>query len=172
MIKRKEFLLYSIAGTLGTIIYFFTRFYSKNLTSSVLLPVIIGQVCAVIFAFFANKFFVFKNKGVGFKKSCKQFLDFCLGRVAVFMIDIGIAHFFVDKYGDFCIHILRLRQINYQHAFFSQPMLHKFIGNPYLLNEFIFTLLSQTIGVVINYVVSKKIVFNIQQKNGTEMVYS
>ncbi|MEQ7221571.1 GtrA family protein [Vagococcus fluvialis] len=171
MIKRKEFLLYSIAGTLGTVIYFFTRFYSKNLTNSVLLPVIIGQVCAIIFAFFANKFFVFKNTGVGFKKSCKQFFEFCLGRIVVFMIDLGIAHYFVDKYGNFWINVMKLRQINYQHAYFSQPMLHKFIGNPYLLNEFIFTLLSQTIGVIINYVVSKRIVFNIQRKNATEMVY-
>lgn len=170
LLLRKELLLYSIAGTLGTVIYFFTRFYSKSFTTSVLLPVLIGQGCAIVFAFFANKFFVFKNIGVGFKKSCHQFFEFCLGRVFVFAIDIGIAHFFVDKFGNFWIQALRLRQINYGNAIFSSPMLHKFIGNPYLLNEFIFTLLSQTIGVVINYIVSKKIVFNLNKQQEVKMV--
>ena len=50
-------------------------------------------------------------------------------------------------------------------------MLQRFVGNPYLLNEFIFTLLSQVIGVVINYVVSKKIVFNLKKEQDIEMVY-
>lgn len=168
--QRKEFLLYSIAGITGTIIYFFTRFYSKNFTNSVLLPVFIGQTCAIVFAFFANKFFVFKNIGVGLRKSCKQFFEFCLGRVAVFLIDIGIAHIFVDKYSGFWINVMKLRQVNYQSALFSHHSLYQFIGNPYLLNEFIFTLISQIIGVVINYLISKKIVFNIQQ-NTTELVY-
>lgn len=160
-----------IAGTLGTVLYFFARFYSKNLTSSVLLPVIIGQVCAVVFAFFANKFFVFKNKGTGFKKSCQQFFEFCMGRALVFLIDIGIAHFFVDKYARFSIYFLRLREINYQNAFFSSPLIHRFIGSPFLLNEFIFTSISQMIGMLINYVVSKKIVFKLQKENQAEMAY-
>ncbi|MFW8052499.1 GtrA family protein [Vagococcus fluvialis] len=171
LLLRKELLLYSIAGTLGTIIYFFARFYSKNLTTSVLLPVIIGQGCAIVFAFFANKYFVFKNVGVGFKKTCQQFLEFCIGRALVFAIDIGIAHFFVDKFGNFWIQVLRLQQINYNNSLFSLPMLQRFVGNPYLLNEFIFTLLSQVIGVVINYVVSKKIVFNLKKEQDIEMVY-
>ena len=171
MVKRKEFLLYSIVGILGTVIYFFARFYSKNLTDSVLLPVIIGQAVAVVFAFFGNKFFVFKNTGVGFWKTCQQFLEFCLGRLVVFFIDLGIAHFFVDKYGTFWINTLRLAQINYQNALFSTPMIHRFVGTPFLLNEFIFTILSQTIGVIINYVVSKRIVFNLKQENEIEMVF-
>lgn len=134
-----------------------------------LLPVLIGQACAIVFAFFANKFFVFKNTGLGFKKTCQQFFEFCLGRLVVFLIDIGIAHYFVDKHGTFWINTLRLTKINYQNALFATPMIHNFVGTPYLLNEFIFTVISQTIGVVINYVVSKKIVFNLKHKNEIEM---
>lgn len=160
-----------IAGTLGTVLYFFARFYSKTLTSSVLIPVLIGQVCAIIFAFFANKFFVFNNKGTGFKKSCQQFFEFCMGRALVFLIDIGIAHFFVDKYARFSIYFLRLKEINYQNTFFASPLLHRFIGNPFLLNEFIFTSFSQIIGMIINYVVSKKIVFKLQKEHQGEMAY-
>ncbi len=171
LIQKKELLLYSLAGTTGTVIYFFTRFYFRTLTTNVLLPVLIGQIVAIVFAFFANKYVVFQNKGVGFKKSCQQFLEFCVGRLFVFLIDIGIARFFVAKYSDFWINVMRLREINYQQALFTQPLLQKFIGNPYLLNEFIFTLLSQIIGVVINYVVSKKIVFNRKQEDSAEMLY-
>ncbi len=163
MINRKEFLLYTIAGTIGTFIYFFARFTSKGLTDNVLIPVIVGQICAIVFSFFANKFFVFKNKGTGIKKACHQFLEFCIGRLLVFFLDLGIAFFFVDKYGKFWINALGLRFINYQNAFFSNPMFYRFIGNEKLLNEFIFTVISQVLATIINYFFSKKIVFKIQK---------
>ncbi|MDT2816085.1 GtrA family protein [Vagococcus carniphilus] len=163
MINRKEFLLYTIAGTTGTFIYFFARFTSKGLTDNVLIPVIVGQICAIVFSFFANKFFVFKNTGTGFKKACHQFFEFCIGRALVFLLDLGIAFFFVDKYGKFWINHLGLRYINYQNAFFANPMFARFIGSEKLLNEFIFTVISQVLATIINYFFSKKIVFKIQK---------
>ena len=163
LIKRKEFLLYSIAGTIGTFIYFFARFSMKKFTNSVMLPVLVGQSCAIIFSFFANKYFVFKDNGTDFKKTCHQFFEFCLGRGFVILLDIGIAHFFVAKYGQFWIRTLNLRSINFQNTFFSNPMFFRFIGNEYLLNEFIFTVISQVLATIINYVISKRIVFKIQK---------
>ena len=132
---------------------------------------IIGQSLAVIFSFFANKFFVFKNKGTGFKKSCHQFIEFCTGRLVVFLMDIGIAYFFVARTSQTWIRMLRLNSLNYQNAFLSNPWLTGFIGNPILLNEFIFTAISQVIGVVINYIVSKKIVFKLQNETSKELAY-
>lgn len=163
LIRRKEFLLYTIAGTTGTFIYFFARFTSKGLTDNVMIPVIVGQICAIVFSFFANKFFVFKNKGTGFKKACHQFLEFCIGRIFVILLDLGIAFFFVDKYGKFWASHLGLNRINYQNAFYSNPMFHRFVGSEQLLNEFIFTVISQVLATVINYVISKRIVFKIQK---------
>ncbi|MGO3732492.1 MAG: GtrA family protein [Vagococcus sp.] len=163
MINRKEFLLYTIAGTTATVIYFFTRFTSKGFTDNIMIPVLIGQVCAILFSFFANKFFVFKNTGLGFKQSCHQFVEFCLGRGVVFLLDLGIAYFFVDKYRRHCISFLQLRSINYNNTFFANPVMHRYIGNEYLLNEFIFTVISQILATIINYVISKRIVFNVQK---------
>lgn len=165
MVNKKEFLLYTIAGTTGTVIYFFARFTSKGMTDSVLLPVIIGQVCAIVFSFFANKYFVFKNNGTSFKETCQQFFEFCMGRLFVFALDLGIAYFFVDKYHHYFIHLLRLQRINYASPFFANSFAYRYMGNALLLNEFIFTVISQILATVINYVVSKKIVFRIQEKS-------
>ncbi|MGY3766142.1 GtrA family protein [Vagococcus vulneris] len=163
MIKRKEFLFYVLFGVLGTLIYFFTRFTAREFTNNVLLPVFIGQAVALIFAFFANKYLVFKNKRVGWKKSVIQFIEFTLTRAGVFFMDLGIAFIFVDKYEKFWIRFLHLKQLNFNNSFFSNVFFAKYIGSPHLLNEFIFTVLSQSIAAIINYVVSKRVVFKIKQ---------
>ncbi|AQP54277.1 hypothetical protein CBF34_03530 [Vagococcus penaei] len=163
MIRRNEFLLYVVFGVLGTLIYFFTRFTTREVTTNVLLPVIVGQVVALLFAFFANKYIVFKNSHVGWRHSITQFFEFLLTRVGVFLLDLGIAYIFVEKYQRFWIKALHLKQLNYHHVFFANPLVSRYIGNAQLLNEFLFTILSQSLAAIINYVISKRVVFNIKQ---------
>lgn len=171
MIKRRELLWYSIFGTTATFIYFFIRFMSKNWTDNVLITVMLAQSVAIVFSFFANKFFVFKNTGLGFARSLKQFIEFIAGRFFVIMLDLGIAYFFVEKYSRVMISVLHLQRINYQQLF-RHPLIGPYMGNAYLLNEFIFTVLSQVLATIINYVVSKRIVFNAKKSYEGELVSS
>lgn len=172
MIKRRELLWYSVFGTTATFIYFFIRFMSKNWTDNVLVTVILAQSVAILFSFFANKFFVFKNTGLGFARSFKQFIEFIAGRFFVIMLDLGIAYFFVERYSRVMISLLHLQRINYQQLLFKHPLIGPYMGNAYLLNEFIFTVLSQVLATVINYVVSKRIVFNAKKSYEGKLVSS
>lgn len=172
MIKRRELLLYSVFGTTATFIYFFIRFMSKEWTDNVLMTVILAQSVAIVFSFFANKFFVFKNTGLGFFQSFKQFIEFIAGRLFVIMLDLGIAYFFVEKYSKVMISLLHLQKINYQKMILTHPLIGPYMGNAYLLNEFIFTVLSQVLATIINYVVSKRIVFNAKKSYEGELVSS
>lgn len=172
MIKRRELLWYSIFGTTATFIYFFIRFMSKNWTDNVLITVMLAQSMAIVFSFFANKFFVFKNIGLGFARSLKQFIEFIAGRFFVIMLDLGIAYFFVERYSRVMIYLLHLQRINYQQLLFRHPLIGPYMGNAYLLNEFIFTVLSQVLATIINYVVSKRIVFNAKKSYEGELVSS
>lgn len=165
MIKRKEVILYCVAGTLGTVLYFAVRFGSRKLTGSVLLSVLLGQGCAIVFAFFANKFVVFKDGGKGFKESLGQFIEFLIGRLLVIGLDLVIAYTFVSRYYRTTIHVLHLQRINYQRGIFTNHFLQPYLGNAMLFNEFLFTMLSQFLGMLINYVISKKIVFNIKKES-------
>lgn len=164
MTKRKEFLLYCLFGTTATFLYFFARFTTKNLTGNTLYSVTVAQSAAVVFSFFANKFIVFRSRHIGFIKSLYQFFEFCLARICVIFLDLGIAYFFVDKYPQKMIQILHLAQINYMRIPFSLPLISRYIGNAFLLNEFLFTILSKIIATVINYFVSKKVVFHLKEK--------
>lgn len=163
MKKYNEFILYSVFGTTATFLYFFARFTSKNWTSSVLVSVMIAQAVAILFSFFTNKFIVFKNKDLGFVKSLQQFGEFLAARLAVILLDLGIAYFFVEKYHRTMIQAMHLQKINYaNHSIFTGVMI-SYMGNAYLLNEFIFTVISQVLATIINYVVSKRIVFNVKK---------
>lgn len=170
MVRRKEFLWYCVVGTLSTVIYFFTRFTSKALINHVLVSVLIGQTFAIISSFLGNKFIVFRQLNVGFVKSLKQFGEFCMGRLVVLLLDLGIAYFFVDKYQKVMIGLLHLQRFNYHNWLFSHPMFSRYIGNEYLLNEFIFTVTSQILATIINYVFSKKVVFNIQKSQEISII--
>ncbi|RHH67588.1 GtrA family protein [Vagococcus sp. AM17-17] len=172
MIRRRELLWYSVFGTTATFIYFFIRFMSKGWTDNVLVTVTLAQTVAITFSFFANKFFVFKNTGLGFYCSFKQFVEFIAGRFFVIILDLGIAYFFVEKYSRTMISLFHLQKVNYQQFVFSHPIIGPYMGNAYLLNEFIFTVLSQVIATIINYVVSKRIVFNAKKSYEGELVSS
>lgn len=172
MIKRRELLWYSMCGTSATLIYFFIRFMSKNWTNNVLITVGLAQSVAIIYSFFGNKFFVFKTTGLGFVRSFKQFIEFVMGRFFVILLDMSIAYFFVDKYSKFTIAFLHLQRINFQQLVLKHPLIGPYMGSANLLNEFIFTVISQVLATVINYVVSKRIVFNAKKSYEGNLVSS
>lgn len=164
MINRKQVVRYVLFGFLATVVYFVTRFSFRMLTSNVLIPVVLGQLAGLLFSFLCNKYFVFKHIRIGWVQSFRQFVDFFISRIVVFFFDLGMSHLFVDRYADFWMRTLRLQQINYQNRFFSFPALQKYMGSPALLNEFIFTVVTQLLAGIINYVISKRLIFNIKKQ--------
>lgn len=97
LIKYKEVILYLIVGGLTTVVdwlvftllkIFIPHTLSANsflyYISPNIIPYTVGWICAVLFAFWANKLLVFESKG----KTQKQFLPFVGSRVLTLAISI------------------------------------------------------------------------------------
>ncbi|HCM88962.1 MULTISPECIES: GtrA family protein [Vagococcus] len=158
-IFNQETILYLIFGILTTMVYFITRFTVLNITNSSISGVVFGQISAILFAYITNKIFVFKDTEWSPRVVIKQLIGFIAGRLFVFILDIGITYLAVEKFSEFFINILFLNRINYNSLLFNNYFSEKLIGNPELLNEFIFALIVQVLAIVINYIISKKAVF-------------
>ena len=157
--KHREIVSYLIIGILTTAVYFLVRFSVFSIVQSGLISVIIAQIAAIIFAFATNKWFVFQNQAKDFQELCHQFVLFCLARGFVFLLDIGITLLTVEWYSAFFIDIMRLEQLDYTTGLFTLPFLKPYIGNPTTLNAFIFALVTQILAIMINYVLSKYLIF-------------
>ncbi len=158
-ILNKETISYLIFGVLTTVVYFLTRFFVVYLTGNSMAGVVYAQISAILFAFFTNKLFVFKDKDWSIKVVMIQLLGFIIGRLFVFFLDIGITYLAVQKNADFFIHLFWLDQIDYNSFFFASPLMRNFIGSEKLLNEFIFALFVQVLAIILNYIISKKAIF-------------
>jgi len=128
--KYKQILLYLLFGGLTTVLNFFVYIIaSLGFNLSAWLSSAIAWVFAIIFAFFTNKVFVFKNdtSETNSKKSTtNQLTLFIAARLVSVVINIGIMFVFVD--------ILQY-------------------------NEFVFFTISQIIIIIFNYCASKLVVF-------------
>ena len=157
--KHREIMRYLIIGVLTTVVYFLVRFSVFSLVQSGLLSVVVAQIAAILFAFATNKWFVFQNQAKNFQELVHQFVLFCLARGFVFLLDIGITLITVEWYSAFFISIMRLEQLDYTTGLFTLPFLKPYIGNPITLNAFIFALVTQIVAIMINYVLSKYLIF-------------
>ncbi|MHC5268033.1 GtrA family protein [Enterococcus sp. LJL98] len=162
--KNREMISYLIIGVLTTLVYFVVRFSVFSLTNSGLFSVVTAQILSILFAFFTNKWLVFQNHAKGWQDLLQQFFLFSLARGFVFLLDIGITLLTVELYATNLIEFLRLDQINYHLFPFSWGILKSFIGNPVNLNAFIFAFLTQVCAIVINYILSKYVVFKKKTK--------
>ena len=96
--KYEEIINYLIVGGLTTIVslgsyylciytfFFFVSWYQLQAA------IIISWICAVTFAYFANRIFVFKSKN---QKKFKEAVSFYGSRVATLLMDMGIMFLFV-----------------------------------------------------------------------------
>lgn len=158
-IFNRETISYIFFGGLTTVVYFVTRFSVVKATDNSMLGVVLAQIAAILFAYFVNKIFVFKDKNWGFLTVLKQLFGFIIGRLLVFGLDLSITYLTVKRFSEFFIRVLFLDKLNYDHFIFSNVLTNRFIGNEKLLNEFIFALLVQILAIVINYIISKKAIF-------------
>ena len=64
-----------------------------------------------------------------------------------------------EKCSGFFIDVFGLDKINYSSGLLSNKFMSKLMGNPEKMNEFIWTMLSQVMILILNYVFSKLVVF-------------
>ncbi len=95
--KNKKIILYVIAGVLTTIVNFVTYYiFARVLEIGVVPSTAIAWALSVLFAFFANKLFVFESKSFEFVILAKELLSFVLARTLTGLLDVGIMYLSVD----------------------------------------------------------------------------
>lgn len=133
--KYEEQINYLIVGGLTTVVGVGSKllllFTILDQTDGLQLQIaeIISWILAVLFAYITNRIFVFKSKVKG-KRQVKEVFDFVKGRVFTQLIQMFIMWFFVT--------LLKLN------------------SNIWVI---IFTLICQVMQIILNYVISKLLVF-------------
>ena len=95
--KNREMIAYLIVGGLTTVVsYVSYAFVSRVLDCDFKLSTIISWVCAVLFAFFANKIVVFQSKTQNKKQLFLEVFNFFKFRVLSLFIDMALMIILVD----------------------------------------------------------------------------
>lgn len=161
--KYEEALRYIFFGLLTTLVYYIARFGSRiilgELSGAAMIATAVAQVTAITFAFITNKKFVFKSKTETGSQLFKEAISFYAGRGVTFLLDLLITFIFVEKFSVFFINLFSLNKINYGGGLISNVFISKLVGSPEKMNEFIWTMLSQVMILIINYFFSKLFVF-------------
>ena len=99
--KYKELIIYAIVGVLTTLIdtAAFWVFSSPLDVKNAALATFLAWICSVIFAFFANKIFVFESKSFLPRIFFRELGTFALARISTGLLDIGFMYLFVDVCG-------------------------------------------------------------------------
>lgn len=94
-LKYEEIINYLIVGALTTLITLITYFLFTNTFLSnksdldIQIANVLSWICAVIFAYFTNRKFVFKSKSHG-SKQIQEIINFFASRVASLLIDMSL----------------------------------------------------------------------------------
>ena len=138
--KNPEVWNYLIVGGLTTVIAIVSKMLLLNTVFNPKVPIelqyseVVSWILAVLFAYVANKLFVFKTNGTNI---IKEIIGFMGGRIFTQLIQMFIMWLFVSHY--------------------------KLDSNTWVL---VFTLICQVMQIVVNYIISKLIVFK-GDKNGS-----
>lgn len=129
--KYKEIIMYLIFGVLTTLVNVLVYYICYNVSGiNNTISTIIAWIISVIFAYITNKIFVFSSKTNGFKGFVIEFIVFILCRLFSGLVDLGFMTLTVTY--------LKL--------------------NTKLLST-IMKIISNVIVVIINYILSKLLVF-------------
>lgn len=96
--KYEEIINYVIVGGLTTFVSLITyylcvlTFLNPNNSVELQIANVISWVMAVLFAYFANRLFVFKSNN---KNKLKEFGDFVKARIMTLLIDMGLMYLLV-----------------------------------------------------------------------------
>lgn len=153
--KYHEGILYIIFGGLTTIVSYVFQFLPRGLGAPLWLATALSWIFAVTFAFVTNKIFVFKSKASSMKDLLRQIISFYLARGASLLIDMLVMMLGAGLCKEFFIELFGLESLNYTSGIFSLG----FLNTPEKFNEVIFKLISNVIILIINYAISKLVIF-------------
>ena len=94
--KYREMISYVIVGVLTTVVSFLVQWVFKDVIPiNAGIATLIAWFCSVLFAFFANKIFVFESKGK--QRFFKELLMFYASRMFTGLLEVGAMLIFVER---------------------------------------------------------------------------
>lgn len=90
--KYEEIIRYGIAGFLTTLVSLLSYNLLRNTNIDYKVSTIISWILAVVFAYFINNYFVFKNT----KKDLKEFIEFIKYRIFSLLVEYASMYIMVD----------------------------------------------------------------------------
>lgn len=135
-ILNNEVILYLIFGVITTLVYMVTRITLFSIIHQVILVTFIANAIAILFAFVTNDRIVFKQKQSGWQTRLFKFIS---ARLITLGLDMLLAFFFVQAFPE---------------------IIGQFVNHNLTRVNTIATLFSQVTILVLNYVLSKLLIFN------------
>ena len=134
-----EVFKYLFFGVLTTLVYMVTRVAFFSLTQSATFSAVVANIVAIIFAFVTNDYFVFNQVRTGW---FRRLVKFFMARLATLVLDLALAYLLVTKYPQLIGH---------------------FVNDNIAMVNMVETIFSQVLIIVLNYVLSKLLVFRDNQ---------
>lgn len=134
-----EVFKYLFFGVLTTLVYMVTRVAFFSLTQSATFSAVVANIVAIIFAFVTNDYFVFNQVRTGW---FRRLVKFFMARLATLVLDLALAYLLVTKY---------------------PQTIGQFVNDNIAMVNMVETIFSQVLIIVLNYVLSKLLVFRDNQ---------
>lgn len=139
--KHRELIIYIIVGGLTTVVNYIIHFGLRFLGANYYIALSIAWLGAVLFAYVANRIFVFESKTKG-KAQIREFALFIFARVFSYGLELLISFIFID--------------LAHADSFVWQP---DFIDAVIPMGELIVKTVAQVVIVLSNYIFSKLVIF-------------
>ena len=134
-----EVFKYLFFGVLTTLVDMVTRVAFFSLTQSATFSAVVANIVAIIFAFVTNDYFVFNQVRTGW---FRRLVKFFMARLATLVLDLALAYLLVTKY---------------------PQIIGQFVNDNIAMVNMVETIFSQVLIIVLNYVLSKLLVFRDNQ---------
>jgi putative flippase GtrA len=105
--RQKEIALYIFFGGLTTVVSVLTQYGADWLGAGTAAATTISWICAVTFAFFVNKIFVFKSRSAGISGWFRQAAGFYAARLTTYFMELGFMLVTVEVLS-FNMHVMKL----------------------------------------------------------------
>ncbi|MFV8062956.1 GtrA family protein [Streptococcus pluranimalium] len=132
---NNEVISYLIFGVLTTVVYLIARMLIFAIGQEAMLSAVIASIIAILFAFFTNDRFVFKQRPQGWPKRLVSFFG---ARLLTLVIDLALVFFLVEQY---------------------PQIIGQFVNQDLNKVNVIESLIAQVLIILLNYIISKFLVF-------------
>ncbi len=139
--KHRELIIYIIVGGLTTVVNYIIHFGLRFLNANYYIALTVAWLGAVLFAYFANRVFVFESKAKG-KAQVKEVGLFFGARIFSYGLEMLISFIFID--------------LAHADSIIWQP---DFLDTAIPLGELVVKTGAQIVIVLSNYIFSKLVIF-------------